>query len=256
MIILLLLPLSTTCLVYREPAGAYGRLEGSGGRPGEVDRLGDLDVYRFGPSSNTKWLIFGHDIYGVDSGRTKEVCATINEELGVTVILPDFFRGVDFTNWTGPPPPTWDTLETDWEDKLVPYLLDGGAEDVAVVGTCYGSYLGIHFSSTAWELMKGGIYFHPGHPGLMTMAGEDEAAIYATISSPQAFMDTPDSAASVRDGGLASDIIETTFFEEFESPCDHGFFNRGDLADPAVAECVQRGLTYLKDFVTQYVINT
>ena len=59
--------------------------------------------------------------------------------------------------------------------------------------------------------MKGGIYFHPSHPGLMTMAGEDEAAIYATISSPQAFMDTPDSAASVRDGGLASDIIETVW---------------------------------------------
>ncbi len=28
-------------------------------------------------------------------------------------------------------------------------------------------------------------------------------------------------------------IVETA------SPCDHGYFNRGDLSDPAVEECVE-----------------
>ena len=91
-------------------------------------------------------------------------------------------------------------------------------------------------------------------------------------------MDTPDSSVNGREGGLASQIIETviislllllllliiilryisprqTFFEEFESPCDHGFFNRGDLEDPVVAECVQRGMDLTIDFITQYVLN-
>ena len=95
-------------------------------------------------------------------------------------------------------------------------------------------------------------------------------------------MDTPDSSVNVREGGLASQIIETviisplplplllllliiiiskylslrqTFFEEFESPCDHGFFNRGDLEDPVVAECVQRGMDLTINFITQYVLN-
>ena len=86
-------------------------------------------------------------------------------------------------------------------------------------------------------------------------------------------MDTPDSSVNVREGGLASQIIETviisilliiilkhlslcqTFFEEFESPCDHGFFNRGNLEDPVVAECVQRGLDLTIDFISQYVVN-
>ena len=45
-----------------------------------------------------------------------------------------------------------------------------------------------------------------------------------------------------------------TFFEEFDSPCNHGFFNRGDLTDPAVADCVQRGLDNLVSFVKQYVV--
>ena len=41
------------------------------------------------------------------------------------------------------------------------------------------------------------------------MGTEDEAATYAMIDTPQFFMDTPDSAESVREGGLASMVIET-----------------------------------------------
>ena len=58
---------------------------------------------------------------------------------------------------------------------------------------------------------------------------------------------------------ISSQTINTpllqTFFEEFESPCNHGFFNRGDLDDPAVAACVDRGLENLLNFVTEYVLN-
>merc|ERR1711941_232595 len=81
------------------------------------------------------------------------------------------------------------------------------------------------------DFMKGGIYFHPGHPELMDFLAEDEVGAYMKITTPQAFGDTPDSSPNVRPGGIASQIIETTFFEEYESPCDHGFFNRGDLED-------------------------
>ena len=46
-----------------------------------------------------------------------------------------------------------------------------------------------------------------------------------------------------------------TFFEEYESPCDHGFFNRGDLEDPLVAECVQRGMDNTISFITEFVLS-
>ena len=46
-------------------------------------------------------------------------------------------------------------------------------------------------------------------PALMQSSNEDEAATYAMIDTPQYFMDTPDSAESVREGGLANMIIET-----------------------------------------------
>ena len=76
--------------------------------------------FRYGPASNSKWLLWGHDIYGVLSGakvqrhpkfknpgRTMEYCLKMNQELGVTCILPDFFRGVD---GRPDPVPAWDQL--------------------------------------------------------------------------------------------------------------------------------------------------
>jgi hypothetical protein len=206
--LLLLAPCLATSLRYREPKEAYGQLESVPGSPaGEVDQLGDLTVYRYGPATGAKWILWAHDIFGVESGRTREYCALMAAQLGITCILPDFFRGAPPpTNWADPVP-TWADLETDWEDKLLPYLSAAGAESVGVVGTCYGSYLGVHFSAN--QLVKGGIYYHPSHPGLMAGAGEDEAEAYRQISSPQAFMDTPDSDPSVREGGLASKILET-----------------------------------------------
>ena len=43
----------------------------------------------------------------------------------------------------------------------------------------------------------------------MESASEDETETYAMIDTPQFFMDTPDSAESVREGGLASNVIQT-----------------------------------------------
>merc|ERR1711899_286987 len=101
----------------------------------------------------------------------------------------------------------------DWEEKLVPYLTEGGATSVAVVGTCFGSYTGVHIhaSSFGQGFMKGGIYFHPGHPELMDFLAEDEVGAYMKITTPQAFGDTPDSSPNVRPGGIASQIIETEY---------------------------------------------
>merc|ERR1712013_593165 len=86
------------------------------------------------------------------------------------------------------------------------------AESVGVVGTCFGSYIVMHLSASGQQFIRGGVSLHPSHPQLMEMAMEDEAAVYFMIETPQFFMDTPDSSENVREGGLASTIIETTYF--------------------------------------------
>ena len=88
----------------------------------------------------------------------------MSEELDLTCIIPDFFRGQAWPNID--PLPTWqDSLSQDWEFKLLPYLLERGAQSVAVVGTCFGSYVVIHTSADDFGLIKAGISIHPSHPG-------------------------------------------------------------------------------------------
>merc|ERR1719154_561774 len=116
---LLFFPLCLANSRYEEPEGAFSALWINNSVPGEIDQLGDLTVFRFGPATNDKWVVWGHDIYGVDSGRTKEYCEKMNIDLGVACILPDFFRGESWPN----PLPTWEgKMAFDWEDLLVPYL--------------------------------------------------------------------------------------------------------------------------------------
>merc|ERR1711915_552616 len=115
---------------YQEPQEAFSQLQVDITVPGDVDQVGNLTIYRYGPAINDKWVLWGHDIYGVDSGRTKEYCNKMFEDLGVTCILPDFFRGAD---GRPDPIPVWtDELSRDWEDLLVPYLELGEAKSMGL----------------------------------------------------------------------------------------------------------------------------
>ena len=107
----------------------------------------------------------------------------MNTDLGVTCILPDFFRGAE---GRPDPVPVWEgqlsritnnllklinlsALGLDWDELLVPYLEIGGAQSVGVVGTCFGSYIAIHTSASGASFMKGGVSIHPAHPGMGSM---------------------------------------------------------------------------------------
>ena len=87
-------------------------------------------------------------------GRTMEYCLKMNQELGVTCILPDFFRGVD---GRPDPVPAWDQLckvpclfinrwfdqiYWCWHQNSIPKLLTSGrlgGEAGAVPQVCWGS---------------------------------------------------------------------------------------------------------------------
>ena len=114
----------TQAAEYTEPQEAFSELWLDNTDPGEVDQLGDLTVFRleyssfyifmivlctrYGPATNAKWLVWGHDIFGPESGRTKEYCQKMNTDLGVTCILPDFFRGAGAEGQFPDPVPVWE----------------------------------------------------------------------------------------------------------------------------------------------------
>ena len=83
------------------PEGALGRLGTKGYvARGAVERLQDMDLYFVG--SGTKCIIWNYDIFGFDSGRTRET-ADLFAEAGYLVIIPDFFRGT-WKDPSGPAP--------------------------------------------------------------------------------------------------------------------------------------------------------
>ena len=164
-------------------------------------------------------------------------------------------------------------FQYDWYDLLRPYLDERNATAVGMVGTCWGSYLVTHVAAED-PVVKAGFSIHPSHVALMANLDEDETAIYEGIQergSAQYFGNTPSETNNTAAGGLADSIIDKVFvsccsfaslqhynscpnpnsilsqdyYDEFESPCDHGFFTRGDTEDPAVAACVDRAFATL-----------
>jgi dienelactone hydrolase len=57
---------------------------------GKVVRVEDLDIYVVG--SGDKCVVWNYDIFGFNSGRTKEL-ADLLAESGFLVVMPDYFRG-------------------------------------------------------------------------------------------------------------------------------------------------------------------
>ena len=67
---------------------------------GRVVRVEDLDIYVVG--SGDKCVVWNYDIFGFNSGRTKEL-ADLLAESGFLVVMPDYFRGTfQVTNHTIP----------------------------------------------------------------------------------------------------------------------------------------------------------
>ncbi len=106
------------------------------------------------------------------------------------------------------------------------------------------------------NLIRAGFNVHPSHPAIMEGFSEDEEFFYTEANArltAQFFAPTPGDSDTCRPGGMAEESIDIVQFETFEDPCTHGYFNRGDITDPVVNECVERTLELLKEFFGQHI---
>ena len=98
---------------------------------GTVDTIGgDLPIYHVGASNDGRCIIWSPDIYGFDSGLTRQLADRLSSSLGgLAVLVPDYFRGdyrapgsssgwrqhlADMSDWEG-------RLLPDWRDRIRPY---------------------------------------------------------------------------------------------------------------------------------------
>ena len=91
--------------------------------------MDDLELYFVG--DGPKCLIWNYDIFGFDSGRTRQT-ADLFAEAGYLVIIPDFYRGTH-REPTAPDVFTWMKEVTDWsklkrafEDIVMPFAKNKG----------------------------------------------------------------------------------------------------------------------------------
>ena len=83
--------------------------------------------------AGSKCLIWNYDIFGFDSGRTRQT-ADLFAEAGYLVIIPDFYRGTyreptapDVVQWLKEVT-NWTKLKQTFEDVVMPFARSKGEE--------------------------------------------------------------------------------------------------------------------------------
>jgi len=236
------------------PPGSWPQLDVNYTSKGSVISVDGLDIYTVGRGS--KCIIWNHDSYGFDSGRSRQFCDLFAAE-GYFVIMPDYFRGeqkppFDATNMAESN--AFLTKMTQWEGalkddlllRIMPYARKKGAKTFGTIGTCWGSYAVVKMS--AWEEIKCGISMHPSHSGLLKLAQEDETEMLKAIKSPQLFMLEGDDFFGFFSRDLTEDILqqEATVIDFPEMK--HGWTTRGDMSIPEVDRDVNKAIADALDF--------
>jgi len=211
---------------------------------GEVVDLNGIEVYVVGNGTNA--IIWNYDIFGFDSGRSRQLCDIFAEE-GFTVIMPDYYRGT----FQDPSKPgttefikkqtNWDNLKKDWEETIRPFALnEKSIEKFGTIGTCWGSYMTIRLSS--YPEVVAGVSMHPSHSPIMTKLGENEAMLLKQVKNQQLMMPSRTDSLNVKPGGLAEKILGNRL-QILEFPeMNHGWTTRGNLDDPKVERDVKKAV--------------
>jgi len=224
---------------------------------GSVERVGDLDIYVVGKGE--RCVIWNYDIFGFNSGRTRQL-ADLLAEAGFMVAIPDYFRGT----WQDPFGPgaleflqrttRWSNLKVDWEDKILPLVKRRGAKKISAVGTCWGSYMVLRLS--ALPEVSCGVSIHPSHTPICSAMAEDERVLMQQVAKnkcPQLFMAAGNDSPDVKKGGLADAILgEQAEFELFAEMA-HGWSTRGDMAVQAVERDVKKAINMALQFFNKHM---
>jgi len=223
----------------------------------------DLDghtVYVSGKDGKrTAGIVLFPDIFGLDSGRTKQIVDEFAQEGFVAVLVDvfgkDLFNGDwgKLTDWVKKYP--WDKLNS-IVGKLTTYLEGLGVKSFGILGFCWGTYAVVKASASG--KFAAGVHFHPSHPKIGGIFDEDEKAMITAIKCPQLICAAGNDPASVKPGGLSEEILNKKDFgkeNQFVNFPDmqHGWTNRGDISDPKIAKDVQKAVDLATAFFKKHL---
>jgi len=233
---------------------------------GKVIEAKQLNFYTVG--SGKKAVIVFHDIFGWNSGRTREVCDGLAAQ-GFLVVCPDFFHGqaMDFAMnlismflhlprmlrflWKFP----WKNVEKELNEVIYPYLQQQGVTKIGCIGFCWGAWAGTHASSD--ERMS----CHVGlHPSLQVgkFFKESTKGLLDDVKCPQMFLPAGNDPAGVKQNGEAEQILSKKSFGKecryVEFPqMKHGWVVRGDLSQPDIARDTKLAIDQMTAFLSKHL---
>ena len=233
-----------------------------------------MDVYVTGCARERKSaIIVAHDVFGVQSGRTREICDEIAERLGILVVAPDWWKnggcgGAAVTGamegalWPAAPASRWASAlrylrgllaslpwvyalwQRGWEgcradlmDVVCPRVREMGAARLGLLGFCWGGWFVTRASAEV--AFACGASCHPSVSALCLLHWEALGGVYDAVRCPQLLLSAGNDAADTKEGGLAQQTYRGKAFGDacaYVEYADmaHGWVNRGDTGDAAL----------------------
>lgn len=241
------------------PPNSLPKLDYHGVIKGKIEEISGVKNYITG--DNPKTIIFCPDVFGIESGRTRQAADHLSE-FGYSVVVTDPFNGnpwsekkgfgKDFSEWIAKIEPK--ALENYVLTDLLPHLKKHGKTQFAMLGTCFGCWMGIRLCAVSKEI-KVGVNWHPSFQIEEMHKGSSKDLMHL-ITQPQLLIPAQNDPDSVKEHGEFIKILEKTTHGKVEvHPMEtqpHGFTVRGDLSDPVVKKAYEETLDYTRVFLEKY----
>mmetsp|Transcript_14182 Transcript_14182/g.17568 ORF Transcript_14182/g.17568 Transcript_14182/m.17568 type:complete len:266 (+) Transcript_14182:200-997(+) len=242
------------------PPGSHGPVEPQAGYipKGRIETLDDgkVELYVSEPGERTgKAILVLHDIFGPDSGRTKQIC-DIYAENGFVTVLPTLLKG-PYPMFVLPENGgekvisklragwylrgfKWKAVGSVLNDHVLPFLKNNlNINSIGLVSFCWGAWPMVHLMSERHEIIKCGVGFHPSLL-VFTVHMENAKAHLRKIEVPTMLFSAGNDPADGKPGGFADKALSRTnkysecLLKEYKQ-MQHGWVNRGDLSDENVS---------------------
>ncbi|KAH9147455.1 hypothetical protein LEN26_004717 [Aphanomyces euteiches] len=204
-------------------------------------RVGSTDIFFYdNPSSDRLVLVFT-DIYGPDSGRTKDNCVKLSKLYKVALLdlAVDYLtHPSQLAPWI--PNKTFESFLPKINEVVAYFKSEHGVTKFGAMGYCMGAWIVAKYSATRGNVLSAGSSFHPSWVFEHFFHGEGSGAkIAEQITVPQLILTAGNDVDWIKPGGDVDKILASrgvpSVLREFPDVL-HGWVIRGDLSDPVIAE--------------------
>mmetsp|Transcript_6391 Transcript_6391/g.7318 ORF Transcript_6391/g.7318 Transcript_6391/m.7318 type:complete len:279 (+) Transcript_6391:120-956(+) len=216
---------------------------------------GKLSLYVSRPKpenvGNGEAILVLHDIYGPESGRTKQICDRLASE-GYIVVMPTLLENVPLYLATNGGSIInqlravwylrsykWKKLKAQLLNHVIPYMSSElKVNSIGLLCYCWGAYPMVHLLAEDIELIKCAVGLHPS----LIVFGvqlENVSSYLKQVKVPVTFLAAGSDSSDIKPNGSAEKALSNTasfkdcMFKEYESQ-KHGWTNRGDLSDESI----------------------